>query len=203
MSKASRPFSPKYLNVSSYQFAHLVLNTTSSNRAMVIHWFRNVKVVHFFRQYARLFDKVTHAQLEQDYWNRVDETLSNSIAWLSKMPKALTRHTSINWEYPRTEKNIRKRQRTIANQLNQAQDNLNAHLQKVKDLPYQQKREEITMEHIALSHAIETFVHQGLQPVRTNFEQKKILLEIDRNEVQLVKSFYDLSPTSDQVYHYY
>ena len=67
MSKASRPFSPKYLNVSSYQFAHLVLNTTSSNRAMVIHWFRNVKVVHFFRQYARLFDKVTHAQLEQDY----------------------------------------------------------------------------------------------------------------------------------------
>ena len=199
MSKASRPFSPKYLNVSSYHFARLVLNTTSSHSGMVIHWFRNIKVVHFFRQYARLFDKVIHVQLEQDYWNCVADALSNTIAWLSKMPKVLTRRTSINWEYPRTEKNIRKRQRTISNQLKQAQDNLNAHLQKAKELPYQQKREEITMEHIELIDAIETFVHQRLQPLRTNFEQKKILLEIDRNEVQLVRSFYDLSPTSDQV----
>ncbi|CAF0722744.1 unnamed protein product [Didymodactylos carnosus] len=118
---------------------------------------------------------------------------------LSKMPKALTRRTSINWEYPRTEKNIRKRQRTNLNQLKQAQDNLNAHLQSVKDLPYQQKQEEITMEHIESLDAIETFVHQSLQPVLTNFEQKKILLEIDRNAVQLVKSFYDLSPSSDQI----
>ncbi|CAF1186736.1 unnamed protein product, partial [Didymodactylos carnosus] len=91
-----------------------------------------------------------------------------------------------------------KATRTISNQLKQAQDNLNAHLQKVQELPYQQKQEEITMEHIELLGAIETFVHQGLQPVRINFEQKKILLEIDRNEVQLVKSFCDLSPTSDQ-----
>ena len=199
MPKASRPFSPKYLNVSSYHFARLVLKTTSWNRRTVKHWFRNVQVVHFFRQYARLFDKVTHFQLEQDYWNCVAETLTNSIAWLSKMPKVLTRHTSINWEYPRTEKNIRKRQRAISNQLKQAQDNMNAHLQKAKELPYQHKQEEITMEHIELLDAIETFVQEGLQPVRTNFEQKKILLEIDRNEVQLVKSFFDLSPTSDQV----
>ena len=202
MSKASRPFPTKYLNVSSYQFARLVLNTTSSNRGTVIHWFRNVKVAHFFRLYARLFDKVTHSQLEQDHWNCVTEMLSNSIVWLSGMPKVLTRYTSINWEHPKTEKKLRKRQRTISNKLKQAQDNLNAHLRKVKELPYQQKQEEITMEHVELLDAIETFVHQGLQPVRTNFEQKKILLKIDRNEVQLVKSFYDLSPTSDQVCHY-
>ena len=112
MSKASRPFSSKYLNVSSYHFARLMLNATSSNRGTVRHWFRNVKVVHFFRQYARLFDKVTHFQLEQDYWNCVAETLSDTIVWLSKMPKVLTRQTSINWgvsenweEYQKATKN--------------------------------------------------------------------------------------------------
>jgi dihydroorotase len=78
---------------------------------------------------------------------------------------------------------------------------MDAHLQKIKELPYQRQQEETTKEHIELLDAIETFVHQGLQPVRTNFEQKKILLEIDRNEVQLVKSFYDSNPTSDQVRH--
>ena len=201
MSKASRPFSPKYLNVSAYHFAHLVHDTTSSNGRMVIHWLRNPQVVNFFRQYARLLDKVTHLQLEQDYWNCVVQTLSDTIVWLSKMPKALSRQTSINWEYPRTEKNVRKRQKTISNQLKQAQDNMDAHLQKIKELPYQRQQEEITKEHIELSDAVETFVHQGLQLVRANFEQKKILLEIDRNEVQLVKSFYDSNPTSDQVRH--
>jgi uncharacterized membrane protein len=116
MSKASRPFSPKYLNVSAYHFERLVHNATSSNRGTVMHWLRNVKVVNFFRQYARLFDKVTHLQLEQDYWNCVAETLLDTIVWLSNMPKVLTRQTSINWEYPRTEKNVRKRQMIEASQ---------------------------------------------------------------------------------------
>jgi hypothetical protein len=158
-------------------------------------------VVNFFRQYARLLDKVTHYQLEQDYWHCVADTLLDTIVWLSKMPKNLTRRTSINWVYPRTEKNVRKRQKIISNQLKQAQDNMDAHLQKARELPYQRQQEGRTKEHIQLMDAIEKFVHQGLQPVRTNFEQKKILLEIDRNEVQLVKSFYDLNPTSDQVPH--
>ena len=201
MSTASRPFSPKYLNVSAYHFAHLVHATTSSNGRMVIHWLRNAKVVNFFRQYARLLDKVTHLQLEQDYWNSVAETLLDTIVWLSKMPKVLTRRTSINWEYPRTEKNVRKRQKTISNQLKQVQDNMDAHLQKARELPYQRHQEETTKEHIELLDAIATLVHQGLQSVRTNFQQKKILLEIDRNEVQLVKSFYDSNPRSDQVRH--
>ena len=78
---------------------------------------------------------------------------------------------------------------------------MDAHLQNARELPYQRQQEGTTKEHIQLLDAIEKFVHQGLQPVRTNFEQKKILLEIDRNEVQLVKSFYDSNPTSDQVRH--
>jgi hypothetical protein len=199
MSKESRPFSPKYLNVSANRFARLVIDTTPSNRRMVEHWFRNVKVVHFFRKYARLLDQVTHLKLEQEYWNCVVEMLTDTVIWLSQMPKVLTRKTSINWEYPRTDKNVKKRQKTISNQLKQAQNNLNAHLQKAEELPYRSFQEGTTIEHTILSKATETFVHQGLQPVRTNFEQKKILLEIDRKEIQLVKSFYDLNPTSDQV----
>jgi len=54
-----------------------------------------------------------------------------------------------------------------------------------------------------ISNALVIVVENSLYYFRTNFEQKKILLHYDMNDSDLVKSFYDLNPTEEQVSIYY
>ncbi|CAF1241679.1 unnamed protein product [Rotaria sordida] len=50
-----------------------------------------------------------------------------------------------------------------------------------------------------ISNALVILVENSLYYLRTNFEQKKILLQFDINDAHLVKSFYDLNPTEEQI----
>ena len=199
--RETRKFSPKYLNVSAHQFGQSVINVARANHQALPKCFKRVPVLHFYQRYARLLDKVCHLKLEQTYWNCVAETLLDAMTWLSRMPKGLNRRDSIIWEYPKTEKNIRKRQQTMLNQRQRAQDDLDAHAQE-ENWPCELAEGGSTYNHIVISLAVETLVQQGLRSVETNFEQKKILLDIDSKEVQLVRSLYDLNPTEEQVCHY-
>jgi hypothetical protein len=178
-----------------------VINIALANHQTIPKCFKRVQVLHFYRRYARLLQKVCHLKLEQAYWNRVAETLLDAVTWLSRVPKGLNRRDSISWEYPQTEKNIRKRQQTVLKQRRRAQDHLEAHAQE-ENWPWELAEGGKTYNHIVISLAVETLVQQGLRSVETHFEQKKILLDIDSKEVQLVRLFYDSNPTRAQVCHY-
>lgn len=50
-----------------------------------------------------------------------------------------------------------------------------------------------------LSLVIPAFVRRGQQKLAADFERKKSLLQFDANDHRLVKEFYNLKPTEDQI----
>jgi hypothetical protein len=50
-----------------------------------------------------------------------------------------------------------------------------------------------------LSMIITAFVRQGQHKLSKEFERKKLILQFDANDHRLVKTFYNLKPTENQV----
>ncbi|CAF1486875.1 unnamed protein product [Rotaria sordida] len=86
-------------------------------------------MLHFIRHRALLMCTLSELKIEEDYWKHVADVAMPTVRWLSQTSKDITKRNFINWDYPRTEHNIRHRQRLIDNKLQQAEANLKAHLQ--------------------------------------------------------------------------
>ncbi|CAF1292873.1 unnamed protein product, partial [Rotaria sordida] len=86
-------------------------------------------MLHFIRRRALLMCTLSELKIEEDYWKHVADEAMPTVRWLSQASKDITKRNSINWDYPRTERNIRHRQRLIYNKLQQAEANLKVHLQ--------------------------------------------------------------------------
>jgi len=138
-------------------------------------------------------------EMEKDYWKHVTDGLLTAIQWLSRMPKNLTRRYSINWDYPRTEQNIRHRQRSIENKLNQISQEVQFHSQKYPSCWTISDKILIDQAMHMISDTLQVIMGNDLQNLHTRFEEKKILIQYDAYDIHLLKTFLDLYPTQDQV----
>ncbi|CAF1561914.1 unnamed protein product, partial [Rotaria sordida] len=140
-------------------------------------------------------------KIEQDYWNDIANLITIPVVvWLSEAGKDITKQNSINWDHTKTKINIQHRQKIIENKLQQAEYNLNIHLQ--QPCPFDcEIYNKTSMDHFLniISNVLVTLVENSLYYLHTNFEQKKILLKFDITDANLVKSFYDLNPTVEQI----
>ncbi|CAF2078038.1 unnamed protein product, partial [Rotaria magnacalcarata] len=162
------------------------------------HWLIHTKQLQCFRRHAELLNNIVLLEIEQDYWETITDSARIELIWLSKMTKDTTRINSINWAYPRTIENLKKRQTIIQNKLMEIQHQLMIHLKEESFIVRPSINKSI--EHLNLiSTAIREFVHQGQQRLRTMYEEQKLIFEFDRNDLHLVKSFYDLNPNKEQV----
>jgi hypothetical protein len=141
-------------------------------------------------------------EMEKDYWQHVIDGLVPAIQWLSKMPKNLTRRSSINWDYPRTEQNIRHRQRLIQNKHHQICQQIQIHSHKYLSCWSISDKTFIDQTMCKISDALKVMLLYDLQNLHIRYEQKKILIQYDAYDIILLKSFHDLHPTQEQVsYH--
>jgi hypothetical protein len=134
--------------------------------------------------------------MEKDYWKHVINGLLSAVNWLSQMSKDLTRRNSVNWDYPRTEHSIRHRQQITENKLQRTTQKLQVHLQQYSFCWSMSKQ---TLMNRTISDALNVVIQNGLQKLHSRFEQKKILMQFDVYDIYLIKSFYDLNPTEEQV----
>ncbi|UJR06537.1 hypothetical protein I4U23_010820 [Adineta vaga] len=139
-------------------------------------------------------------EMEKDYWQHVTDRLLFAVQWLSRMPKNLTKRCSINWDYPRTEHNIRHRQKLTENKLNKICQQLRIHLQQQYSCYHSLVSDKTSTHEIMhiISDTLRVLIENGLKELHTRFEQKKSMLPVDADEIQLVKSFYELHPTENQ-----
>ncbi|CAF1535148.1 unnamed protein product [Adineta ricciae] len=116
------------------------------------------------------------------------------------MPKDLTKRCSINWDYPRTEHNIRHRQKRTENKLDKICQQLRIHLQQQYSCYYSLLSDKTSIDEIMyiISDTLQVLIQNGLKELHTRFEQKKSMLPFDADEIQLMKSFYELHLTEDQ-----
>jgi hypothetical protein len=115
------------------------------------------------------------------------------------MSKNLTRRYSINWDYPRTERNIRHRQRLIENKLNQICRKVQVHSQKYLSCSTTSDKTLIDQTTHIICDTLKIMLENDLQYLHRRYEQKKILIQYHAYDVDLLKNFFDLYPTEDQV----
>ncbi|CAF1444704.1 unnamed protein product [Rotaria sordida] len=96
----------------------------------------NTAILHFIRHRALLMCTLSELKIEEDYWKHGADVAMPTVRWLSQTSKDITKRNFINWDYPRTEHNIRHRQRLIDNKLQQAETNLKVHLQQSPPCAY-------------------------------------------------------------------
>lgn len=193
---------PKYEQLPNFLFKNLLTKYLLSHHQKIRQWLANVRVVQFFRQRAVLMRDMFQLKIEADYWASVLDLGTPAMTWLSTIVKNLKQQNKINWDYPRTVENVLHRQKIIQKKLLQAEKDLHAHLQ--QRLPeeccaqMENKTSLNDMMH-AIFQGLITLIQNDLKEFHTGFEHKKILLKFDVNDVNHVKTFYDLNPTEDQV----
>ena len=193
---------PNYRQLSPYQFKDLLIQLIPSDDQLKIEqWLSNVTILRFTQERAALLSTVSQLEIEEEYWNHIATLITKpTVIWLSEIPKDVIKQNSINWDSTKTSLNIEQRRTMIKNQLQQAQHRLYNH-RRPPHLSYLQMGSTISQDqamNIILS-ALLHLVQDNLQYLRMNFEHKRIFLELDMNDAQMVKSFYDLNPTEDQV----
>ncbi|CAF1241622.1 unnamed protein product [Rotaria sordida] len=194
---------PNYKKLSPYQFKDVLtgLIPHSSHHHHIKGWLTDFTMLQFLQQRAELMCTVLQLKIEQDYWNDIANLITIPVVvWLSEAGKDITKQNSINWDHTKTKINIQHRQKIIENKLQQTEYNLNIHLQ--QPCPFNcEIYNKTSMDHFLniISNVLVTLVENSLYYLYTNFEQKKILLNFDITDANLVKSFYDLNPTVEQI----
>lgn len=166
------------------------------------HYLTNSQLLSFIQQYTHIFCIHYQLEMEKDYWKYIDEKLLCTMNWLRKMPKDLTKRYLIDWNYPRTEQNLRHRQQLTDNKINNTIQELELHFQQYAS--FFMESNSIFMPQILsmILEAVITVLKIGLQKLETNFSQNKLLMKYDATNIELLKSFYDLHPTEQEVYYY-
>jgi hypothetical protein len=200
--QSSSKLVPKYSKLPNYLFKHLLSKNIPCYCNEIQQWLTNAKLLQFTRQCAELMCVVYQLKIERDYWTHVHNLGMPAMTWLSTVVKNVKQQNYINWDYPRTVENVLHRQKIIENKLLQAESDLNAHLQQQSNGFCEQIQNKTSIDHIMniISQALSVLIQHDLHQLRTNYEHKKVLLKFDVNDVHLVKSFYDLNPTEEQVY---
>lgn len=208
--RSSLKLLPKYHKLPNFLFKCLLCkNVLSCYLYYIEQWLANLQVLQYFRQYAELMCDKYQLQIEQDYWTYVLDLAMPAMTWLSTIVKNIKQRNFINWDYPRTVENVLHRQKIIEKKLIQIDNDINAHRQLPPPPPppldefYEQTRatriSTNDMTHI-LFKSLNILIQNDLNPFHTHFQQKMILLKFDVKDVHLVKSFYDLNPTQEQVH---
>jgi hypothetical protein len=194
---------PNYKQLSPYQFKDLLVKVISpSDYHNIEQWFTNFTLLQFIKQRAELICVFFQLKIEQDYWNYIANLITMPVViWLAQLSKEVTQKNSINWDHTKTKMNIKHRQQIITNKLHQTECNIYIHLQQQYPF-YSQMKNTTSVDYLMniILNAFLTVTKNSLYYFYLNFQQKKILINFDIKDAHLVKSFYDLNPTEEQVY---
>jgi hypothetical protein len=104
--------------------------------------------------------------------------------------KDMTKENNLSRFKFKTKVQLEKHRQLILNRLEEAETNLNKH---------KQQPHHTSIDMNKLSNVIPAFVRQGQHKLSIEFERKKLILQLDANDHHLIKTFYNLKPTANQV----
>ena len=196
---------PNYNNLSLARFKHLLIrNIFNEHHRQIEPLLNDRQMLGFLHQRAQLLSNIIQLKIEEDYWKYRQNLNASVINWLSKVPKSVIQQNFINCDHTKTKNSIKHRQQIIHRQLKQAQTKLSIHLQQPNPLNWQTNNQNLIGDLLEIIyHALSIVMYNSLYYLFINFEQKKTLLNFDVHDAYLVKSFYDLMPTKEQVFVYF
>ena len=190
---------PNYNQSSCHSFKHLLSTAIPTYCQQIQPYLADATTLQFLREHASVVCTFVQLNIESDYWKYIADLNMPVVVWLSELSKDIIRQNSINWDHTKTKMNIQYRQNLIRNKLKCVETDLNAHLLRCPSSLQIQHKISLESSREILFKALFVLIHNDLARFRGNFERKKILWKYDVDDAKLVKLFYDLNPTDEQV----
>jgi hypothetical protein len=180
---------PNYLKVPDRVFKQM-LSTAMEGAETIVQSLDTTEKLQFARDYAHLVNNVLYLKLEQDFWDNYYKVAMIEGIWSSSLSKQMIKENNLHRFHFKTQDKIEQRRKIVIDRLKQAENELNQHKQRPINGLLDMKR---------LLTVIPAFVRKGQYKLCAEYERKKVLLQFDANDYRLVKSFYHLKPSEDQV----
>ena len=150
-------------------------------------------------QYARIYAQLVHElfylRLKEDFWKHYSTMMAPvpEIRSLNLSKSILKEHSLQRLQFV-TPENLHKREQKMIEQVKQIEDQLNEHKKRATMVAA-----DLSIDLRKLSTVITAFVRKGQHKLTADFERRKRLLEYDIHDYCLIRAFYNLKPSKDQV----
>lgn len=186
---------PRFLRTSDKIFKAMIsqISTDQLNIATCLNTKEKVQQV---RQLAEATSHLYYVDLQRQLWQEYYNIGIKDNVWGKKISKSKAKQyaTSRSFGYPKH--TVEQRQITIAKQLEKAMNDQEMYATQLRN------NVEHWEPHVNATTLIETIcelVKHGQGRLRREFDFKKNMLLMNSNDHRLIKEFYDLQPSDDQV----
>lgn len=180
---------PKYLKVPDQVFKQM-LSKSMADAESIVQSLETPEKLQFTRTYAHLLNNVFYLKLEQEFWTHYNAVCISEAIWSTPMMTDIAKENNLYRLTFKTKVQLDKHRQLIVTRLQDAENKLDLHKQQPINRLIDMNK---------LSMIITAFVRQGQHKLSKEFERKKLILQFDANDHRLVKTFYNLKPTENQV----
>ncbi|CAF4123568.1 unnamed protein product, partial [Rotaria sordida] len=128
--------------------------------------------------------------VQHDFWQHYHTVCISEVIWSSPLTKDIAKENNLCRFKFKTKIQLEKHTKIIGTRLQEAENNLNSHQQQPINSSFDMNK---------LSTIITAFVRQGQHKLSAEYERKKLILQCDANDHRLIKAFYNLNPTENQI----
>ena len=181
---------PHYLNVPDHLFRKMLFSALKDETMIekMDQLLNTPEKLQYVRDYTRLVNDFFYMKLKEDYWKNYNQLIETGSINMS--PQFIKENHLHRVQFV-TRENVQKRQQTIIEELKRTEERLDAH----KRLAMSDSISDANL----LATVVDAFVRQGQRDLSADFERRKLLLQFDMNDCRLVRVFYDLQPSLEQV----
>ena len=188
-----------YWNMTEHEFKERLFTTTSNDQRRQIkvkQWLEtDVTLLQFIKQHACLVGDFYLLTMELDLYKTYINMTQPETLWFSQISISVIKYNKICQNLFKIHTYIKKQLKMIDSQLQKS-------TQKVIKFVQQEEQQVSTlsiMDMNLLKAFISTFVRQDQQQLNGELDKKRHLLMLNMNDVRLVKEFFDLKPSPQQV----
>ena len=167
-----------------------MLSKSMADAESIVQSLETPEKLQFTRTYAHLLNNVFYLKLEQEFWTHYNAVCMSEAIWSTPMMTDIAKENNLYRLTFKTKIQLDKHRQLIVTRLQDAENKLDLHKQQPINRLIDMNK---------LSMIITAFVRQGQHKLSKEFERKKLILQFDANDHRLVKTFYNLKPTENQV----
>lgn len=195
LDKNVRQSIPKYLIMPNYTFIRM-LSKAIDNGEQITKWLDTNEKVSFVRQIAKVTNDIRYYDLQRQLWQDHYDLGLKEGWWGMELSRSYAKQHRVCRAYS-YKKNIIEEQHLLAkNELHRKIETLQKLL---LQLETNAREWQPPIDHYLLSYAIDELVQHGQTRLRDEFDYKKKMLHMNANDHYLIRSFYWLKPSQEQV----
>lgn len=180
---------PKYLKIPDQVFKQMLSKSLVDDES-IVQLLDTPEKLQFVRTYAHLLNNIFYLKLEQDFWEHYNTVCISEAIWSSPLLKDIAKENNLCRFKFKTKAQLDKHYKLILNRLQKAENYFNE---------YKQQSISMSVDMNKVSMVITAFVRQGQHKLCADYQRKKLILQFDANDHRLIKTFYNLNPTENQV----